>query len=195
MQVPERFAAQLRDEFNGRYRLRWSHKFQEWNLEQRVGLGHVDVPWREDPEDDSMIRARDGYWFVMAIRTGETMPCPIIIDNHGTRCGAEVKVPIMQTAEAVCVRCQLSGRDGRTAAAYWPLNDALIQHIRRIDAFLGHNEDIRRVHDEKNKRLMDVAEKDALNDIDDVSYDLRKTLGGIEQVGYGGSIIRPVGDI
>lgn len=196
MDVPERFAAQLRSEFNGRYRLRWSHKFQEWNLEQKVGLGEADPPFRIDAEDDSMIRAKDGYWFVMAIRPGTTMPCPILTgEGKDKRCGATVPVPVMETAEAVCIRCQLQGRDGRTAAAYWPLNDALIQHIRRIDAVLGHNEDLKRIHDEKNKNLMDTAQRDALNDIDDVSYDLRKTLGGIEQIGYGGSIIRPVGDL
>jgi len=192
MQVPEGFARQLQREFDGRYRLRWSHKFGEWNLEQKVGLGMADAPFRLDPEDDSLIRAKDGYWFVMAIRTGETMPCPVIIDRQTkARCGAEVKVPVMETREAVCLRCQLAGRDGRTAAAYWPLSDALIQHIRRIDAVLGHNEDMKKLHDEKNQRMLFIVEKDALNEIDAVSYDLRKTIGGIEQVGYGKSIIRP----
>lgn len=203
MHIPESFTNALRIEFDGRYRLRWSNKFQEFHLEQKVGQGIADPPVYINSEDDDAIRARDGYWFVMAIRPGAKAPCPVIIekpvrDQEGRilhpekRCGATVDVPIMQTAEAVCPVCRKAGRDGRSAMAYWPLNDSLIQYIRRIDAVLGHQENLKDELDARNDALIASMQRDALNEIDAISYDIRKTLGGIEQVGYGRSIIRPV---
>jgi len=196
MFAPSSFTRQLQREFDGRYRLRWSKKRQEWHLEQKVGVGAADLPFRLDEEDDSLVRAKDGYFFVMAIRPGDRGPCPGVdySTNPPTPCGATLKVPIKETAEVKCERCELAGRDPYFPLAYFPLDDTLIQHIRHIDFALGHNEHIARMQDNVNEMLMATNKKDALNEIDDVSYDVRKLIAGIEQVGYGGSIIRRVGN-
>lgn len=199
MTLPTEFARRLQREFDGRYRLRWSDRAHEWHLEQRVGHGAADVPIRDDSTADDVIRARDGYAFVMAIRSGDRMPCPGVVrvdpaDGRTVKtCGFELKVPVMETRETVCPKCRAAGRDGRVAAAYFPLNDRLITHIRGIDAFLGHREDIAAVQDARNKAILDGIQRDGLNAIDAVSLDVRKSFAGIEQVGYGGSIIRPAG--
>lgn len=198
--LPAAFAKQLEREFDGRYRLRWSLKNREWHLEQRVGHGLADAPIRIDSGADDLIRAREGYAFVMAIRPGDRMPCPspIRLGPFGETletCGFELKVPVMETRETVCPKCRLEGRDGRHAAAYYPLNDRLIEHIRSIDYYLGHADHIAEFQDAANKARLETARLDELNAIDAVSLDVRKTFAGIEQVGYGGSIIRPVGDI
>jgi hypothetical protein len=196
MEFDPDFARRLRDEFGGRYRMRWSVKRNEWHLEQQVGVGAADPPFRVDEGDDSLIRAKEGFAFVMAIRTGTRMPCPTEFGPKWDRqeCGFEMKVPIMETREAVCEKCRAEGRDGRHAVAYYPLSDALIQHIRHIDFALGHNEDLKKMMDDRNQLLMDTKRKDTLNDIDAISSEVRKTFGAIEQIGYGPSIIRPVGN-
>lgn len=130
MEVPAGFARELNEAFGGRFRLRWSNKREEFHVEQRVSNGRVLEPPTDDngdwdTYDDDYIRARDGFKYVMAVRDGDRMPCPI--------CNATLSVPIMETREVVCVRCRLSGRDGRVAAAYYPLNHVLIEHLRYID--------------------------------------------------------------
>jgi hypothetical protein len=125
------FHQQLHDQFGGRFRVRWSDKQQEYHLEQKAERGRVDLPpstdefGRWDTYDDLYIRARDGYHLIMRIRNGDRMPCPI--------CGLEVKVPVMETRETHCERCRVQGRDGRIAAAFFPLGDRLLEHLRYID--------------------------------------------------------------
>lgn len=183
--VPDSFQDRLKREFDGRYRIRWSPSTRQFHLEQKVEVGLADPPFSVDEGDDSLVRARDGYVLVMALQPSERMPCP--------RCGHTLPVPIQETAETSCEPCQMKGFDGRWAAAYFPFNDSLIQHLRRIDAFLTYHENLAREADEHNAKLQETATRDGLNELDAISYDVRKTFGGVEQIGYGGSIIRPAG--
>lgn len=124
MTAPRWFLDALDRDFGGRLRLRWSPSRGEWHIEQRTGRGKI-LPRYVSERDDELIRARDGYDFVMAIRPGDRMPCPVD--------GATMKVPVMEFREALCPTCRRAGRDGRFRASFWPLSESLLTHLRRID--------------------------------------------------------------
>lgn len=124
--------------FSGRFRLRWSDKQQEYHVEQKLSVGNPNLipPTYQNPNthgveydtySDEWIRAKDGYFFVMAIRPGSKMPCPV--------CNMPVDVPQLMTAESSCPYCKVMGRDGRYVAAYYPLNHILIEHVKTLDPY------------------------------------------------------------
>ena len=133
--VPDEFADRLSRDFQGRLRTRWSKAKAEWHIEERVGRGCVAPTRHRDPHDrsrwlpvevdDAFIRARDGYAYVMSIRPGDRMPCPT--------CGLTLKVPVLHTGETICANCVKKGRDGHWKAAYYPLGEGLLEHLRKID--------------------------------------------------------------
>jgi hypothetical protein len=133
MQAPQSFLNRLRDEFGGRLRLRWAPTQGEWHLEQRVGRGIFDPPLpshRVAPHQraiqfEKRERARDGFSFVMAVRPGDRMPCPA--------CGSTLKVPVMEMRETICTACAAKGRDSHVMAAFYPLGEVLLDHLRKID--------------------------------------------------------------
>jgi len=174
---PSDFTARLKSEFNDRLRIRWSDHRGEWQIEQRVGRAVVPPRFVSDYDDDS-IRARDGYAYVMAVRPGDRMPCP--------GCGLTLKVPIMHFGEVRCPYCAYRGREGRYAAAYYPLGDALIQHLRRIDPLRGWNKDLAAQADARNEAVLRDHEKKA----DDALYggisENWNRIRGVPQVGYTG---------
>lgn len=174
---PSGFTAQLQREFGGRLRIRWSDKRGEWHIEQRVGRAVVPPRFVSDYDDDS-IRARDGYAFVMAIRPGDRMPCP--------GCGFTVKVPVMHSGEVRCDYCRSRERDGRYAAAYFPLGTALIQHLRRIDPLLGWNKNLAAEADARNVAVLRDKEKAVEDAIYGGTSENWKRIAGIPQVGYTG---------
>lgn len=135
MYLSSEFQRQLDDRFHSRFRLRWSDKAQVFHLEQKVATGQVMEPpidpitneW--DAYDDGFIRARDGYFYVMTVTTGDRMRCPM---DH-----TELKVPTLHTAETICPVCQDNQRDGRFAAGYFPLNHILLDYINDLDPLNG----------------------------------------------------------
>jgi len=135
MHVPTQFARELHDTFNGRFRLRWSNRQQEFQLEQKVFTGQVIPPNVDESGrfvfDDAYERARDGYVYIMTIRQGDRMPCP----TEG--CMHEIHVPVMHTGEASCPI------HGKVKAAFFPLNHTLIAHIRDMDPLNGGPERMR----------------------------------------------------
>jgi hypothetical protein len=177
MNIPIDFARRLQDEFNGRLRVRWSVARQEWHIEQRVGRAALP-PFRISEIDDRLIRYRDGYAFVMAIRPGDRMPCPT--------CHLTVKVPVLKTGEAVCSHCQFKGRDGRYKAAYFPLNDILLEHLRKIDPERGGIERVTAEADQALVQRERSIERNTKNQIEaGIKEDIRRVLQ-IPQVGYTG---------
>ncbi len=190
----QEFNSRLEREFGDRYRLRWSPRREEYHLEQKVGVSEADAPLRLTEGDDTLERARAGYFFIMAIRPGDRAPCPGVDFWTGERCTATLRVPIKVSAEVTCEKCLERGRKGRYGMAYFPLGDDLIQWIRSIDFSLGHNKEWVGEMDAANQKLLRIKDNDVLNEVDAISSDLRKTIGAIEQVGYGGSIIRPIGN-
>lgn len=173
---PDWFVERLRFEFQDRLRIRWSIRKHEWHIEQKVGRGAL-APFRISEADDSMIRARDGYWFIGAVRPGNTMPCP--------KCGCKLNVPELEWREVVCHYCRLQKRDGRTLAAYFPLGEALLEHLRKIDDQRGGLERVRDEADRANEQLIASRERDISNSIESATKDTYTRLAGIQSVGVG----------
>lgn len=184
--IPSSFEAELNDMFHGRYRIRWSHKREEFQLEQKVQTGQVLVPPPIDPDapdhfdtySDEWIRARDGYFLTMSLRHGDRMPCPV--------CGSTVKVPIMETRESFCENCQRHGRDGRYIAAYYPeWNHTLLEHIRAIDPYLSDISRTRKAMRARQIEKMERDRKDAVDRADLAIIDNKNQVEDNPMVGYG----------
>lgn len=165
----QQFEQEFESAFNGRFRIRWSDKRQEYHIEQKLTQSNPALipPVFRNPEtggdeydtySDAWIRARDGYFFVMAVRNGTKMPCPV--------CGMTVDVPELVTAESFCHYCKVMGRDGRYVAAYYPLNHILIEHIKTIDPLTdGPTRSRQRIRDAQLKKEKRDQQK-ALDDAD-----------------------------
>ena len=153
-------------------RVRWSRQADMWHIEQKVARS-VQLPLYVSEWDDRAIRARDGYAFVVAITNGDRVGCP--------RCRAEVHVPVLRMQQAICPRCRAA-----FAAAYYPLADALLEHLRYTDPYRGGSE--RQIHeiDVHNERREYRKRRDAMNEAGAVAADLFPQLHQIPQVGYTG---------
>lgn len=129
--APTEFLDRLASTFDGRLRIRWSVAKNEFHIEEKVGRAAL-APFRISEVDDRYIRARDGYTFVMAVKAGTQVPCHT--------CGLTCKVPALRTAEITCSYCEsVKKRRGREFGGYWPLNDVLLDHLRKIDPYRdGH---------------------------------------------------------
>lgn len=179
--VPSGFKSRFLSEFPT-YRIRWSLKQSQWLVEQQIGSGALP-PINIDPFDDSMIRARDGYWLVMMFRPGTRMACPT--------CGLDMSVALCKTAESTCLPCKSRKRDARVMTGYWPFDERLIEHLRRTDPLRGgimkDTSGKLRVRasvdaDRANQRMQDRAEakrKDA-STLDAVDY---RWISGIPTAG------------
>lgn len=175
--APPEFTDRLEREFDGRLRLRWSHKAGEWQVEQRVARGLVNFPVRDD-QDDERIRLRDGYFYVMSIRQGDRMPCP--------KCGNTLKVPHLEIRELSCYQCKLRGYEHRVSAGYFPLDDRLIDHLKRIDPLRGASKALRSKVDQHNQRHTDQQRQRVLDQTYDAGADDFNRIAGIPSVGYTG---------
>jgi hypothetical protein len=176
MLAPSSFLDSLHRVFDGRLRCRWSYKRNEFHIEYKVAPGRI-VNCPVATEDDPAIRARDGYAFVLAVRTGDRMPCPV--------CGYELKVPLFELAETKCDYCRLSGRDGRYPACYFPLNDRLIDYLRKIDPLRTWREGMAYRADAFNNRLMAQREREFENIVEDAIKDDYRKVAQIPTVYLG----------
>lgn len=158
MEAPESFTDRLASAFNNRLRIRWSHERQEYHIEQKVrrGIFPGTKPKKKgwDETVDKYVEHRDGYVFIMAVRTGDRMPCP--------RCGHELRVPFMETTHVKCAYCRLIGRQTYVAAVYFPLGDALINHLKTIDPTNPISEKIVEDLDRQNEALAARMESEAI---------------------------------
>lgn len=179
MNAPTEFTKQLEQTFQGRLRIRWSSKRREFHIEQKVGR-MAPAPQRISEADDDMIRARDGYHFVMSIREGDRMPCP--------ECGFEIKVPVMDTADIRCTYCEMTGKQTRVVAGFWPLNERLIEHLRKIDPLRGGQKELADAADRYNELLVQAAENQISNDGYAALEERYNRLVGIPQTGYTGKV-------
>lgn len=181
MTLTGEFARRIQREFDGRLRIRWSNKRREWQVEQRVARSQVAHAPISDG-DDSAIRARDGFVYVMSIRDGDRMPCPA---GDGTT----LRVPVGHTGEVLCPTCKRHGRTGRYAAAYFPLDgDSLIQYLRRLDPLLGWNRGITKDINAQERAVYLAKERKVSNAIEDGALENWKKLAQIPQWGYTGKM-------
>lgn len=184
--VPATFAKRFLAEFP-EYRIRWSFKKNNWQIEQVYGRGALPAV-TISPEDDGLIRERDGYWLVMEIQPGDRMACPSIVTRQPLqRCGLTLNVPVRATAETVCLECKRHGRDGRHMASYWPFDETFLDHMRMTDPL---RDGIRRVsrQAEANNASRDAAlDRKTSNEGQAASADLFNRIVGINQWGYTGA--------
>ena len=150
----------------------------EYQIEQKIFLSQVleppllsDGTW--DSWDDDFIRSRDGYWYVMSVRQGDRMPC--------VKCHTTMKVPIRKTAESKCSTC---GK--RHRAAFYPLDDLLITHLKWIDPLTDGPFRVARKSKEQNRRAQKSRENAAYNDVEASAFENYNRLFDIKSVGYTG---------
>ena len=176
MTVPEEFAQRLESAFDGRLRIRWSVSDQVYHIEQKVARGIINFP--AALTNDEQIRLRDGYHFVMALTAGDRMPCP--------RCGHTLKVPLRQSTMVSCPTCQSRGLEHRVAAAHFPLDDTLIDHLRSIDPLRGMSRALRTKVDAHNAAMMRREQQHVLDQMTSAALDDFNRIAGIPSVGYTG---------
>jgi hypothetical protein len=174
--VPEEFAQRLASAFDGRLRIRWSNAEGAYHVEQRVARALVNFP--ASTTDDEAIRLRDGYHLIMVVRTGDRMPCP--------RCGATVKVPLRTSTLVTCEPCRQRGLEYRIAAAHYPLDDTLIDHLKSIDPLRGMSKALRAKVEAHNAALTERQQQAVLNQLTDKANDDFAQIAGIPSVGYTG---------
>lgn len=174
--IPSAFEERLRDAFDGRLRIRWSVKARELRIEQKVGNA-ITIPIRIDADRDDLICARDGYDYLLSIRSGDRMPCP---ECEWT----ELKVPVRDFVDIRCAYCASKGKQGRTVAGYWPLDDSLIDHLKKIDPLRGASQRLAKEADLANARRLASLEADFSNTIYAHGADHYAELVGIPQFGY-----------
>jgi hypothetical protein len=175
--APQDFVDRLRDTFDGRLRVRWSAAAQEFQIEQKVGRASV-APCRIDEGRDDLIRARDGFHPVMSIRAGDRMPCP--------KCEYELKVPIRDTVDLRCPYCEMRGAQTRLVVGFWPLDDSLIEHLRKIDPLRDDQGEQAARADHHNRLLLQSQENSMSDAVTSAASDDYRRLVGIPMVGYTG---------
>ena len=179
--VPAGFTKRLEHEFQGRIRLRWSSANHEFQVEQRVRRGAHDGPIRSS-KDDAGIRQRDGYLYLFSIRPGTKMPCP--------RCTQDLSVPVAEIREISCESCKLHGREHRVIAGYFPLNDTLIEHLKKLDPERGASQRLNARVLANNIAHQSRLGQSVVNHASDKLRDDFSRIAGIPQVGYTGKEFR-----
>lgn len=181
MNAPSFFTDLLARTFDNRLRIRWSASQHEFHIEQRVGRA-VAAPSRFDEGRDDLIRARDGYDFVMSVRTGDRMPCPV--------CHYTLRVPVMDTWDIHCGYCKLRGLQTSVVAGFWPLNDRLISHLQKIDPLRADQTEQARAADRYNRLMMESEDNAIINAGVARGYEKFNRIAGIQSVGYTGKEYR-----
>lgn len=183
MNIPSAFEERLHSTFNGRLRIRWSVKAREFRIEQRVGNA-ITAPIRIEADRDDLICARDGFDYLLSIRNGDRMPCP--------ECEwAELKVPVRDFVDIRCPYCASKGRQGRVVAGYWPLDDSLLDHLRKIDPLRGASAELAAAADRRNAAHLASLEAKMSNEIYAHGAENYDALVGIPHFGYSTSKLWP----
>lgn len=177
MNAPESFVKRLDRAFDGRLRVRWSVKAREFRVEQRVGNA-VLAPIRIDADRDDLICARDGFDYLLSVRSGDRMPCP-------TCEWVELKVPVRDFVDIRCPYCASKGLQGRVVAGYWPLDDALITHLQKLDHDLYRPVKERMAElNRRNEMRLEAAEREMSNQVYAAGADHYNDLVGISSFAF-----------
>lgn len=183
--VPQWFADRLARDFDNRFRVRWSNRAQKFQVEYRVdrGFGEALEPPADNNGDydrlsDDYLRARDGYDLLFSVCSGDRMPCP--------QCGLTLRVPVMAVRETVCEHCKFHDKDGRYLAVYFPLGEALLEHLRLIDPLTGGPDRVLSEVRRSKIRREATIQRDFYNGSEAYLDDKFNRLFDIPQVGYTG---------
>lgn len=186
MNIPEQFEQRLESEFGGRYRIRVSEARGEFHVEQRIGAGFHPGTIKIAPQSakqyrarwDDMLRARDGYVLTFIVTPGDRTECP--------SCHATLHVPVKSLTHLSCPACEVRGKKTTLTAGYWPLNDDLLQHLRRIDAYTGGHERIAADIAKDTAAKSAQQARDLVRDGEAAVRERFKRMVGIPQQGYTG---------
>ncbi len=173
--VPQGFQERLEQEFGGKIRIRWSDKWGEWNVEQKVRRGLAGGSLDGDRYSDDTIREKDGYVWVMSFKQGTRFDCP--------KCGLELKAPSRTTEMVSCRHCKAKGYEHRWNASHWPMDETLIDHLKGLERGI---DDV----PEKLRQAQAALQKQMLRNVLDPTLagfeDRFNKLAGIYSVGYTG---------
>lgn len=179
--APDWFERRLRDEFQGRIRVRWSNQRGCFLAEQKEYVGPAPGFKEVAPDDDEAIRQRDGYTLLMEVWPGTSIPCP--------RCGFECRgAQPRKYQQLECLFCKVAGKADRTfQAAVFYLDEGLLEELRGLD-YISHNavdpkERVRRAH---QRNLAHWAKKEQRVKDERVEWtrDHWRQLLGVPRVGW-----------
>jgi hypothetical protein len=175
IEAPASFRASLERQFDGRLRVRWSEAKGEWHIEQkmarsrlarrRVAAGTV--------EHDEVVRAADGYVFVLAVRPGNRVPCP--------KCGKVLGIPELRMKRSTCPLCSHS-----FLAVYYPLGDMLLEHLRYTDPYRDGLDRIFKAQEDAEQQVKAAQHRERHNEGEALWKDHFTQIAGIQSVGYTG---------
>lgn len=173
--VPEYFQQRLEEEFQDKLRVRWSDKWNEWHVEQKVRRGLAASPSKFDPYDDTLIRHKDGYMWIMSIKQGSKFDCP--------QCGLTLSAPTRETVYVSCGHCKLKGYNSQWLACHWPLDETLIEHLKKLERQIDTTADML---SQSDRALRKLQERAVLDPTLAAFEDSHNKLAGILQTGYTG---------
>lgn len=141
MHIPESFHEQLRAEFGGQLRARWSRAKGRVVIERKSARGREDSLLPPMPSlsrvgdpakrrylalrfEERLEQARTGFYPVMEIAPGDRVACPW--------CDRSTHIPVCQWHTARCEWCHKEFN-----AMYWPLGAGVLERLRWSDPDRG----------------------------------------------------------
>lgn len=183
--APDWFQRQLKQEHDGRLRIRWSPARLRWQIEQKVDTAKLP-PFRIDPLDDDVVRAFDGYAPVCEVCPGTTSPCSNTSSDNKSACRHPLTVPVGKFTAIKCSKCKSEGRNGGQIVAFFELNDSLLVHLRTIDPSRGAYDRTREKLRNHNRQIMDGRAASISRELQAVARDDMRI--DIPKVGYTGKV-------
>lgn len=150
------------------YRVRWSNRSQTYQIEQQVGRGLFELS--ADPDDDVSVRARDGYFLVMAVSPSPRVKCE--------ECGFYTEeLPALKPISVTCAYCQKRGVHTHLQCAYFPLGDRLLEWLEKTSPKRGYQ--WQKGANERNRMLVKMKQADIVRDRDNMLTEMAPDLMGI----------------
>lgn len=181
MEAPKSFRDSLERQFNGRLRIRWSAARSEWQIEQKMARAKTARAriLHGSVEEDDLIRERDGYVFVLAVKAGNRIPCP--------GCGILLGIPELRMKRSTCPKCSQS-----FLAVYYPLGDLLLEHLRYTDPYRDGLDRIFRAQEEAEHQVQEDRLRERRHFGEALWKDSFTQIAGIQSVGYTGREHGPI---
>lgn len=163
--IPSGFAESLRVQLDGRFRVRFSRKVKRFQLEEKLQCA-ILPPIYVAPDDDDTIRAIDGYGFFAEVSPGTLTPC--------SRCGKDRHTAFKEFMATACEHCG----DKDSGAVHWPLDDSLLEHLRKTDPRRGAHERFKSMRGMNEKRkqleLASTIRESSARGVDDAKFTIPK---------------------
>lgn len=196
--APQEFKDKLELEFGGRLSINWEYTAKAWAIEQHVGEHETHKYPVQMAGKDPSIRRRLclGNMAFMYVQPGTRMRCPTVFyDYSGWKPGAKLRacdailpVPLFESAQVNCPKCQKAGREYRHFGAYFTLSDTLIEYLKDLDPLKGRTRIVRDRVDRNNAANEARLERNVLNPLYAAGAENYNQMAGIQSVGYTGRV-------